>query len=324
METNKTTRTDIYAIDPRNIIVRPCFNSRVDFGDIEELASQIAKDGVLNPLHVQRIKDAEGNEKFILVDGERRYRAVMHNIENGIDIPKVNAILVSNKVSEEDLIRIQIQCNEGKNFTEYEYGIAYKKLKDLKMSNEDIAKFVGKQLWHVTVCLTHLERPEEVQRLLQDKKITGVDVRHVFQAHKDDDETALQEILNLENKRQEREAAALSEKEALDAQMKELLDKKDNGENVKKEITSLKKEQKKNENEIKKSSRISLADLDMESNTIQAKDSMTIKQALSILVNKYMKPVGANPDNVNVTEILKRLKDGEFINDIIFDYSEVC
>ena len=41
METNKTTKTDIYKIDPRNIVVKDGFNSREDFGDIDTLANQI-------------------------------------------------------------------------------------------------------------------------------------------------------------------------------------------------------------------------------------------------------------------------------------------
>ena len=147
---NKTTRSDIYRIDPRSIVVKNDFNSRVDFGDIEELAKQIAKDGVLNPLHVQRIKDNDGNEKFQLVDGERRYRAIQYNMEHGIEMPNVPVLLVNKDMPEQDLIRIQIQCNEGKNFTEYEYGVAYKKLNDLGMTNAQIAEFVGKPQWHVS------------------------------------------------------------------------------------------------------------------------------------------------------------------------------
>ena len=52
METNKTTKTDIYKIDPRNIVVKDGFNSREDFGDIDTLAKQIEENGILNPISV--------------------------------------------------------------------------------------------------------------------------------------------------------------------------------------------------------------------------------------------------------------------------------
>ena len=57
METNKTTKTDIYKIDPRNIVVEDGFNSREDFGDIDTLAKQIEENGVLNPISVVPFKD---------------------------------------------------------------------------------------------------------------------------------------------------------------------------------------------------------------------------------------------------------------------------
>ena len=76
METNKTKNTDLFLIDPRNIVVVDGFNVRRDF-DLDELKEQIKAKGVLNPLTVIAFKDDEGNEKYKLVDGERRYRATM-------------------------------------------------------------------------------------------------------------------------------------------------------------------------------------------------------------------------------------------------------
>ena len=45
METNATKRTDIFLIDPRNIVVMEGFNVRIDF-DLEELKEQIKVAGV--------------------------------------------------------------------------------------------------------------------------------------------------------------------------------------------------------------------------------------------------------------------------------------
>ena len=314
---NKTTRSDIYRVDPRSIVVRDNFNSRVDFGDIAELANQIAKDGILNPLHVQRIKDNEGNEKFYLVDGERRYRAIQYNIEHGIETPNVPVLLVNKDIPQQDLIRIQIQCNEGKNFTEYEYGVAYKKLVDLGMTTSQISEFVGKPQWHITICLAHLNRDERVQELLNEGKITGVDVRHVYQAN-DNDEASVADILNLEKKRQEKEAEALAEQEKLNQRLKEL--EQDTTSNNKIEIKSIKAKQKEVEKKVKNTSRISITDLDIDSNTIQAKDSLIIKQGL-LTLRKYLDPQkqGNKMSNINVDELLSRLQSGEFINVIAND-----
>ena len=57
-EINATKRTDIYQIDPRNIVVVEGFNARKNF-DLDELKEQIRKVGVLNPITVIPFKDKE-------------------------------------------------------------------------------------------------------------------------------------------------------------------------------------------------------------------------------------------------------------------------
>lgn len=63
---NATKRTDIYQVDPRNVVVVENFNVRRDF-DIEELKEQIKAKGVLNPITVIPFKDENGVEKYRLV-----------------------------------------------------------------------------------------------------------------------------------------------------------------------------------------------------------------------------------------------------------------
>lgn len=187
-------RKTLLHINPKNISVADNFNSRCDFGDIEELANQIAKDGLLNPIHVRY--DEHDPQSYILVDGERRYRAIMYNIERGVNIDIIPALLVDD-IDMKDLLRIQIQANEGKNFNEFEYALAYQRLQDEGMSMQEISEFIGKKPWHINVCLAHLKRDKRVQELLRTDRITGVDVRHIYQAHKKDPEAAVNVILNL-------------------------------------------------------------------------------------------------------------------------------
>lgn len=71
MELNQTKRTDIYNIAPRNVVVVDGFNARRNF-ELDELKEQIKAKGVLNPITVVPFKYDEGNEKYRLVDGERR------------------------------------------------------------------------------------------------------------------------------------------------------------------------------------------------------------------------------------------------------------
>lgn len=128
METNATKRTDIFLIDPRNIVVMNDFNVRRDF-DLDELKEQIKAKGVLNPITVIPFKE-DGVEKYKLVDGERRYRATMLAIQEGADIPFIKALKAPKDASQEDLYIEQMMRNEGKRFSEIECGIMFKRFKE--------------------------------------------------------------------------------------------------------------------------------------------------------------------------------------------------
>lgn len=269
-------RKTLLHIDPKNIVVSENFNSRCDFGDIEELANQIAKDGVLNPIHVRY--DEYDPKKYILVDGERRYRAIMHNINNGINIDIVPALLVDN-IDMKELYRIQIQANEGKNFNEYEYAIAYQHLISEGMTHQEICEHLNKKPWHINVCLAHLKRDEKVQELLKTDRITGVDVRHIYQAHKNP-----QEAVNVIMK------------------LKDIADKQ--GEHK----ISLKN--------LKPSKEIKLNDSAFDKTTI-AMDTVSIKNGLYKLMEYMNKVPDHNKPKFSVGYIYNQLKEGKMITDIL-------
>lgn len=206
-ETNKTTKTDIYNIDPRRIVVVDGFNSRTDFGNIDELAAQIKEQGVLNPISVIPQKDDDGNETYRLVDGERRYRAVMKLISEGVDIARIKALFLSKSTSEEEMLVQQFLRNEGKNFTEYELGILCRKLRDnCGKTVPEIAKMLGKNQGVISYALADLEYDPRIQEMLKTNQICGPDVRRVFTAAKEKygkdkfEKKAIDELLNLKNK----------------------------------------------------------------------------------------------------------------------------
>lgn len=197
-QTNKTTKTDLYKIDPRNIVVVDGFNSRVDF-DLDSLRDSIRENGVLNPVTVIRFKDDNGDEKYRLVDGERRYRAVMSLIEENVEIARIPAICIP-KMSDADLLLQQVVRNEGKPFNEYEYAIACQKFKAFGFTNSEIATKIGKNNGMITYYLDHLSRDSRVQDLLKEGKISGSQVRRIYSSYKDaegniDEQAAVNEII---------------------------------------------------------------------------------------------------------------------------------
>lgn len=162
METNATKRTDLFLIDPRNIVVVDGFNVRRDF-DLDELKEQIKANGVLNPLTVIPFKE-NGVEKYKLVDGERRYRATMEAIAEGADIPWVKALKAPKDATTEDLYIEQMMRNEGKRFTEYECAIMFRRFKEeFGYSQIEIANKFKKSPAFVSKCLSLLDLPPYIQ-----------------------------------------------------------------------------------------------------------------------------------------------------------------
>ena len=106
---------------------------------------------MLNPITVQAIKMEDGTEKYNLVDGERRYRAIMLLIEKGEkikdkEIDYVSAIKVPSNLSKSELYVQQAMRNEGKNFNEFEWAVLASKLRDeCGITNmSEIARMLGK------------------------------------------------------------------------------------------------------------------------------------------------------------------------------------
>jgi stage 0 sporulation protein J len=173
MGTNKTKNTDLFLIDPRNIVVVDGFNVRRDF-DLDELKEQIKAKGVLNPLTVIAFKDDEGNEKYKLVDGERRYRATMLAISEGADIPYVRAMKARKDASTEELYIQQMMRNEGKKFTEYECAIMFRRFKEeFGYSQVEIAEKFKKSPAFVSKCLSLMDLPIEIQERIINKQISA-------------------------------------------------------------------------------------------------------------------------------------------------------
>lgn len=95
-EIQKTTRTDLHQVDPRNVTVEVGFNKRFDYDDLVTLALNIITFGLIEPLKGHKVR---GTDLYILTDGHRRHTAIMLAIEKNAagvkgfeDISKIERI----------------------------------------------------------------------------------------------------------------------------------------------------------------------------------------------------------------------------------------
>ena len=129
---------------------------------LQELAASIKEHGVFQPIIIK--KSIKGYE---IIAGERRVKA--SKIAGLEEIPAIVRDFSDNEMMEIALL----ENLQRENLNAIEESMAYKKLLEtLSLTQEDLAKRLGKSRSHITNMLGLLTLPEEVQTALSNKEIT--------------------------------------------------------------------------------------------------------------------------------------------------------
>ena len=136
-----------------------------DEDNLNDLTNSIKERGMIQPIIVRKSNDDKS--KFEIIAGERRWlaaqRAGLHNIPVVIteadDLKSLEFALVEN-VQRDDLNPL-------------EEAQGYKRLIDqFSYDQEKVSKFIGKSRSHITNSLRILTLPNDVIKLVEDKKLT--------------------------------------------------------------------------------------------------------------------------------------------------------
>lgn len=182
-----------YAVPPGMIRKKDGFNPRFDFGDLEALKKSILAHGVIQPLRVRR--KSTGYE---LVDGERRYTAVMELLSEkklGAEF-RVPVILEAQTIPDVQALIHMFEANTGKAFAPLEEAAAFKRMRDAGMTIKDICKSVGRSDSHVIDTLKLLEASDEVKAAVAEKKITKGEAVEAAKAPKEEQPAAVAKAIN--------------------------------------------------------------------------------------------------------------------------------
>jgi ParB family chromosome partitioning protein len=145
-------------IDINKILPNP-FQPRVDFEPkaLDELKNSILTNGLIQPITVRR--KGMGYE---LISGERRMRACKE-----IGYHEIPAYIIKVDTDEAMLALSLIENIQREKLNPIEIAVAYKRLIDeCSLSQEEVAKKVGKDRTTVTNTLRLLKLPQEVQKYL--------------------------------------------------------------------------------------------------------------------------------------------------------------
>lgn len=138
---------------------------REDFGyqELEDLINSIREHGIIQPLVVSRVDE----ENYELIAGERRLRAAKM-----LNLKTVPAIIRPTKKDEEKLALALVENIQRKNLNPIEEARAFQKLMDeFSLTQEEVARKVGKSRPAVANTLRLLGLPEEIQKALRSGKI---------------------------------------------------------------------------------------------------------------------------------------------------------
>jgi len=129
---------------------------------LKELADSIQQQGLLTPLLVRR-----AGSGFELIAGERRLRAVQSLGWRNVPVT------IRDRVREEEMAEWAIIENvQREDINILEEAKAYKRLsEEFKLSQEEIAKKVGKDRASIANTMRLLKLPEEVQNLINSGKL---------------------------------------------------------------------------------------------------------------------------------------------------------
>lgn len=164
-------KIDIDLIDARSD------QPRKNFENIDELAESIKEYGLLNPIVVSK-----NNGKYEIIAGERRYRA---SIQAGLK--RIDAIVRDFDQKDIDILSL-VENIQREDLSALEEAEAYKKLMDdFSMTQEEIAKSMGKSRSYIANTIRLLKLNQEETDALAARKISASQARTLLSI-KDEDE----------------------------------------------------------------------------------------------------------------------------------------
>ena len=159
---NTTNKLDLSDIIPNKYQPRKNF----DKDNLEDLSNSIKERGVIQPIIVR--KSNNDDAKYEIIAGERRWLAARNAGLHEIPVVVTEA---------DDLKSLEFAIVENvqrHDLNPLEEAQGYKRLIDeFSYDQEKVSKFIGKSRSYITNCLRLLTLPNEVIKLIEDKKITS-------------------------------------------------------------------------------------------------------------------------------------------------------
>ena len=159
---SKTNKLPLSDISPNKFQPRKKFDEE----NLEDLKNSIKERGVIQPIIVR--KSNEGNSKYEIIAGERRWLAAR---KAGLhDIP----VVVTEADDLKSLEFAIVENVQRHDLNPLEEAQGYKRLIDeFSYDQEKVSKFIGKSRSYITNSLRLLNLPDDVLKQIEQKKISA-------------------------------------------------------------------------------------------------------------------------------------------------------
>lgn len=165
-------------------------NLRADVGDVAELAASIKAVGLLEPLVLAQL-ETNGTQDYTVVIGHRRLAAA-----KVAGLKTVPALVRSGLTDKERVEAMLIENLQREDLAALEEAEGYRRLGELGMSQQEIAKAIGRSQAHVSKRLALLKLPEAARTALAAGALSLIDANELV-AYVDDPEVIAQTLAQM-------------------------------------------------------------------------------------------------------------------------------
>ena len=155
--------------------------TRMDEGALYELAESIRAQGIMQPILVRKLTDGSNAGKYEIIAGERRWRAAQKN--GAKTIPAI--VREYSDIETTEIALIENLQRENLNAIE-EAGAYQRLVNEFGLTQEELAKKIGRSRSHIANFIRLLNLPEIVQEYVSRGTLTMGQVRPLLTLESED------------------------------------------------------------------------------------------------------------------------------------------
>ena len=178
----RTPRKDYHLFTINDIQVEEGFNPRHDYGDIEELARDVASNGILVPLRGFKRK---GEDKYILTDGHRRFKAAQIVQKKYPNIELRIPLIAHKVITDEQRLLNVLSFNSGLNLNPLEEAEVINRLVNFGLNDKEIIKRTGMTGTYVSNLKLLYNSPQSLKNHVTSNMVSATLAMEVLREAKD-------------------------------------------------------------------------------------------------------------------------------------------